>query len=106
MMTLASRSELKRHAFSSSSRSRPLKDSIQAFVEEEHFQVGIAVWRTRVDEQRCGAVESAPVVDGMCDELRTVVEAHVGRRSALPGEPIQDGDDAVGVDAATNFDGQ
>ena len=84
----------------------PRVEQLVAQSAVEGFDPSVLPWRTSVYEQRCGAVESAPVVDGMCDELRTVVEAHVGRRSALPGEPIQDGDDAVGVDAATNFDGQ
>ena len=96
MITRASSSESKRHALSSSSRSRPLNDSIQAFC---HGEPGI-------DEQRSGAVESAPVVDGVGDELGPVVETHVGRGAPLQGELIQDGDDAVGVDAAIHVDRQ
>ena len=43
---------------------------------------------------------------GTGHEFRTVVQAHVVRRAPLAGEAPQDGDDAVGVDAAINIDRQ
>jgi hypothetical protein len=90
MITRASRSESKRHELSSSSRSRPLNDSIQAFCHGEP-----------------GSMKSEPAPlnrhqppDGVRHELWTVVEAHVVWRSLFEGQAIQDIDDAVGIDGA------
>ena len=57
-------------------------------------------------KMRVGAVEPAPVSDGVSDELGAVVEAHVDRRTALGGEAVEHGDDAVGVDGTVDFDRQ
>lgn len=41
---------------------------------------------------------------GVRHELRTIVEAHVVRRSVLEGQAIQDIDDAVSVDGTIDVD--
>jgi nitrogen-specific signal transduction histidine kinase len=45
-------------------------------------------------------------VHSLGHEHGTVVEAHVGRRASLEGRGVQDVDDAVGVDATINVDGE
>jgi hypothetical protein len=90
----ASRSESKRHELSSSSRSRPLNDSIQAFCQGDPGSM----------KSEPVALKSAPVMHGVRHELGAVVEAHVVRRPVFEGQTIQDIDDAVDVDGPIDFD--
>ena len=94
--TWASSRESKSWPFRCSSRIRPLKD----------LDPGVLPWRARIDEDRLGAVEAAPVGDGVGDELGAVVEAHVGRGAALSGELSRQRDHVVGVDGAVDLDGE
>ena len=66
----------------------------------EALDPGVLPRAARVDEDRVGAVEPAPVGDGMGDELGPVIEPQVRRGAALGGDPVQGGDDLVGVDVA------
>ena len=84
----------------------PRVEQLVAQSAVEGFDPGVLPRRAGVDEQRSGAVESTPVVDRMGDELRTVFEAHVAWRAELKCQVVRDVDDAVGVDAAIDFDGQ
>ena len=81
--------------FRSSSRTRPFNDSIQAFC---HVLPG-------VDEGGAGAVEAAPVGDGVGDELGPVVEAP-GRSAALGGQVFEAGHHALRVVGASDVDGE
>jgi len=56
------------------------------------------------DEDGVDAVEAAPVRDGVRDELGTVIEADEPGCAAFEHEPIQHGDDSVGVDRAVDLD--
>ena len=61
----------------------------------------------RVDEDRAGAVEAAPVRDRVGDELRSAVEADVARRdTSLVCEAVEDTDHVVGVDGPLHLDRQ
>ncbi|ORW71611.1 hypothetical protein AWC23_12575 [Mycobacterium saskatchewanense] len=72
-MTRASRSESKRHELSSSSRRRPLNDSIQAFCHGESGSM----------KSEPAPLNSAPIAYGVGHELGAVVEAHVVRPTSL-----------------------
>ncbi len=82
----------------------PRVEQLVAESSVEGLDPGVLPWRAGVDEHRPGAVEAAPVVDGVRDELGTIVEAHVDRRTALHGEAVQDRNDGVGIDGAIDLD--
>ena len=94
MITRASSSESKRHELSSSSRSRPLNDSIQAFCHGEPGSMkSEAAPVNRHESLTAWATNSGPLS-----------KRHVGRGAEPQGETIQYGDAAIGVDAAvTSF---
>ncbi len=72
----------------------------------EALDPGVLPRDAGVDEDRVGAVEPAPVGDGVGDELGPVVEADVGRGAPLGRQALEAGDDPVGVDGALDVDGQ
>src|SRR5207247_10938780 len=56
----------------------------------------ILPWRTWLDVVRCRAPSPAPPMQGLGDELRTTVAAHIGGRATLLRDPLQDLDRSPG----------
>jgi len=72
----------------------------------ERLDPGVLPWRSRVDEDGVDAGEPAPVDHGIGNELGSVVEAQVGRRSSLGHQLLQAAHDGVCPDGALGLDGQ
>jgi len=73
----------------------------------ERLDLGVLPGAARIDEDGPRTVEPAPVVDGVGDELRTVVEADPDRGgSALFGEAVQASEDTIGIDGTLHVRGE
>ncbi len=66
----------------------------------------ILPWRTWLDVVRCRAPSPAPPMQGLGDELRTTVAAHIGGRATLLRDPLQDLDRSLGGDPSGRLAGQ
>ena len=75
---------------------------VQQFVTEtavERLDPGVLTWRPGVDEHGIDMVEPAPVRDRVGHKFWAVVETDErGRAAAFNTEPVEHGDDVVGVD--------
>jgi hypothetical protein len=66
----------------------------------EGFDVGVLPRRSGLDERGLGPRVATPVSEGVGGQFRAVVAAHVLGRAAQGGEPFEDGDGLVCVDAS------
>src|SRR5690606_11343381 len=72
----------------------------------EAFDVGILPRTARRDVERLRAARFEPALQGLRDELRTIVAAQVLRRAVQHEQPFKDVDDALRSDAGLDADRQ
>ena len=72
----------------------------------ERFDPTVLPGAAWIDEHGVGPVEAAPVGQRVGDELRPVIEAHVGRSAAFSSQTLEACHHAVGVDGPLDVDGQ
>ena len=84
----------------------PAVEELVAEPAVERLDPGVLPWGAGVDEDRADPVEAAPVGHGVGDELGTVVEPDEGWCASGEHQPVEGGDDTVGVDGAVHDDGR
>jgi hypothetical protein len=82
---------------------------IQAFIAKfsvEGFREGVLPRAARLDIEGCNALVRQPLLQGLGDELGTVVTAQEPRGAVLCDQEFQHSDHLTGIERAGNLNGQ